>query len=134
MEKRKGLRAGISSIRQDCRSGGLVSKEGPRQRFEYGGYGAIPLNYDPLQNVPGYGSPANTPSYLPEPPPPVEPQGPLVKSRSKFYTDYEKENLDLALVVGQQQEKQCIHKETRAAYDSWQKILQKLLVLRQKNF
>ena len=113
MEKRKGLRAGISSIRQDYRSGGLVSKEGPRQRFEYGGYGAIPLNYDPLQNVPNYGSPANTPSYSPEPPPPVEPQGPLVKSRSKFYTDYEKENPRPPLVVGQQQEKQEMHMQKK---------------------
>ena len=36
MEKRKGLRAGISSIRQDYRSGGLVSKEGPRLQFNTG--------------------------------------------------------------------------------------------------
>ena len=36
MEKREGLRAGISSIRQDYRSGGLVSKEGPRLQFNTG--------------------------------------------------------------------------------------------------
>ena len=123
MEKRKGLRAGISSIRQDYRSGGLVSKEGPRQRFEYGGYGAIPLNYDPLQNVPSYGSPANTPSYSPEPPPPVEPQGPLVKSRSKFYTDYEKENPRPRTGGGAAAGKarNAYAKKQRAAYDSYLK-------------
>ena len=36
MEKREGVRAGISSIRQDYRSGGLVSKEGPRLQFNTG--------------------------------------------------------------------------------------------------
>ena len=58
MKKRKGLRAGISSIRQDYRSGGLVSKEGPRQNFFYGGVSEGFINFDPLQNLqnlPGIG-------------------------------------------------------------------------------
>ena len=88
MEKRKGLRAGISSIRQDYRSGGLVSKEGPRQKFQYGGYGNIPLTGFPgsLTGFTGYNY--NIPAQ-PQTPPPVEPERPSVKSRSEFYTDYE---------------------------------------------
>ena len=91
MEKREGLRAGISSIRQDYRSGGLVSKEGPRQKFQYGGYGNIPLTGFPgsLTGFTGYNY--NIPAQ-PQTPPPVEPERPSVKSRSEFYTDYEKEN------------------------------------------
>ena len=50
MEKRKGLRAGISSIRQDYRSGGLVSKEGPRQNFFMGGEPSF--NFNVLEGVP----------------------------------------------------------------------------------
>ena len=40
MKKRKGFRAGTSSVRLDYRSGGLVSKEGNRLKANYG-YGAI---------------------------------------------------------------------------------------------
>ena len=50
MEKRKGLRAGISSIRQDYRSGGLVSKEGPRQNFYFGGEPSF--NFNVLEGLP----------------------------------------------------------------------------------
>ncbi len=43
MKKRKGFRAGTSSVRLDYRSGGLVSKEGNRLKANYG-YGAIDLS------------------------------------------------------------------------------------------
>ena len=52
MKKRKGFRAGTSSVRLDYRSGGLVSKEGNRLKANYG-YGAIDFSGLPGFNFSG---------------------------------------------------------------------------------
>lgn len=46
--KKKYKRAGTTSERQDYRQGGQVSKDGPRQKFQYGGVGVILLTLDLL--------------------------------------------------------------------------------------
>ena len=53
--KKKYKRAGTTSERQDYRQGGQVSKDGPRQKFQYGGVGGYPINFGP-----------NLPTFTPE--------------------------------------------------------------------
>ena len=50
--KKKYKRAGTTSERQDYRKGGQVSKDGPRQKFQYGGVGGYPINFGPTTFTP----------------------------------------------------------------------------------
>ena len=50
--KKKYKRAGTTSERQDYRQGGQVSKDGPRQKFQYGGVGGYPINFGPTTFTP----------------------------------------------------------------------------------